>query len=98
MTVNMSVGGTASEPLPQGRLQVTNGSVAYAELPSGLSEMKGSLVFTRDRVHIDSLTARTRGCTPDLKGDSTFYNRQINFSLSPNGKDVHLRHAPRVSF
>jgi translocation and assembly module TamB len=97
MTVNMTVGGTASEPLPQGRLQVTNGSVAYAELPSGLSEMKGSLVFTRDRVHIDSLTARTGGGTLDLKGDATFYNRQINFDLAATGKGVRLRHPPGVS-
>ncbi len=97
MTVNMTVGGTASEPLPQGRLQATNGSVAYAELPSGLSEMNGSLVFTRDRVHIDSLTARTGGGTLDLKGDATFYNRQINFDLAATGKGVRLRHPPGVS-
>jgi translocation and assembly module TamB len=97
MTINMTVGGTASEPLPQGRLQVTNGSVAYAELPSGLSEMKGSLVFTRDRVHIDTLTARTGGGTLDLKGDATFYNRQINFDLAATGKGVRLRHPPGVS-
>ena len=97
MTVNMTVGGTASEPLPQGRLQVTNGSVAYAQLPSGLSEMNGSLVFTRDRVHIDSLTARTGGGTLDLKGDATFYNRQINFDLAATGRGVRLRHPPGVS-
>ena len=97
MTVNMTVGGTASEPLPQGRLQLTNGSVAYAELPSGLSEMQGSLVFTRDRVHIDSLTARTGGGTLDLKGDATFYNRQINFDMAATGKGVRLRHPPGVS-
>ena len=97
MTVNMTVGGTASEPLPQGRLQLTNGSVAYAELPSGLSEMNGSLVFTRDRVHIDSLTARTGGGTLDLKGDATFYNRQINFDLAATGKGVRLRRPPGVS-
>ncbi len=97
MTVNMTVGGTASEPLPQGRLQLTNGSVAYAELPSGLSEMKGALVFTRDRVHIDSLTARTGGGTLDLKGDATFYNRQINFDVAATGKGVRLRHPPGVS-
>jgi len=97
MTVNMTVGGTAGEPLPQGRLQLTNGSVAYAELPSGLSEMKGSLVFTRDRVHIDSLTARTGGGTLDLKGDANFYNRQINFDLAATGKGVRLRHPPGVS-
>jgi translocation and assembly module TamB len=97
MTVNMTVGGTVSEPMPQGRLQLSNGSVAYAGLPSGLSEMKGSLVFTRDRVHIDTLTARTGGGTLDLKGDATFYNHQINFDLAATGKGVRLRHPPGVS-
>ena len=51
MTVHMSVGGTLSDPLPQGTIQIQNGAGNYAGLPSGLSEMNGSLAFTRDRLH-----------------------------------------------
>lgn len=97
MTVHMNVGGTLGEPLPQGTISVNNGAANYAGLPSGLSEMNGSLVFTRDRVHIEQLTARTGGGTIEFKGDATNYNRQVNFNLTAIGKDVRLRYPPGVS-
>jgi len=97
VSMNMAVGGTLSDPFPQGRLELTNGSIAYAGLPSGLSELNGSLVFTLDRVHIENLKARTGGGTLDLKGDATYYNQQLNFNLTASGKDVRLRYPPGVS-
>jgi translocation and assembly module TamB len=96
-TIHMTLGGTLSEPLPQGSIEIKNGTANYAGLPSGLSEMNGSLAFTRDRIHIDQLTARTGGGTLDLKGDATNYNGQLNFNLTAVGKEVRLRYPPGVS-
>jgi translocation and assembly module TamB len=96
-TIHMTLAGTISQPLPQGTIQIKNGSAAYAGLPSGLSEMNGSLNFTKDRVHIEQLTARTGGGTLDLKGDATNFNGQLNFNLTAAGKDVRLRYPPGVS-
>lgn len=95
--MNLTVGGTIAEPLPQGHLKVVNSSLSYANLPSGLSELNGSLVFTRDRAHIETLTARTGGGTLDFKGDATYFNQQLNFNLSASGKEVRLRYPPGVS-
>ncbi len=97
VSIDMNVGGTVSDPMPQGHLQVSNGAVAYAGLPSGLSGMNGSLVFTRDRLHIEKLMARTGGGTVDLKGDATRYNKQFSFDLTATGKEVRLRYPPGVS-
>ena len=96
-TVHMTLGGSLGDPLPQGSIEVKDGAANYAGLPSGLSEMNGSLSFTRDRLHINQLTARTGGGTLDLRGDVTNYNRQINFNLTAVGKDVRLRYPPGVS-
>jgi translocation and assembly module TamB len=96
-TVNMTIGGTFDDPLPQGRFQVANGAVAYAGLPSGLTELNGSLLFSRDRLHIETLSARTGGGTLDLKGDATYMKRQLTFDLNATGKDVRLRYPPGVS-
>jgi translocation and assembly module TamB len=96
-TVHVMVGGTLDEPLPQGTVLVKNGAVNYAGLPSGLSEMNGSLSFTRTHMHIDSLTARSGGGTLDLKGDVTNFNQQLNFNLTATGKEVRLRYPPGVS-
>jgi len=96
-TVHVTVGGTLDEPLPQGRIEIKNGSASYAGLPSGLSEMNGSLLFTRDRVHIEQFTARTGGGLLDLKGDATNYTRELNFNFTAVGKEVRLRYPPGVS-
>ena len=97
VTMNLTVGGTITEPLPQGHLEVTNGSLSYAGLPSGLSELNGSLLFTRDRLHVETLTARTGGGTLNFKGDATYFNQQLNFNLTATGKGVRLRYPPGVS-
>ncbi len=97
IAMKVTVGGTLEDPLPQGTFQVTNGSLSYAGLPSGLSELNGSLLFTHDRMHIESLSARTGGGTLDLKGDATYFSRQLNFNLTARGKDVRLRYPPGVS-
>ena len=97
MSVHMTVEGTLSEPLPQGTIAVKNAAASYAGLPSGLSEMNGSLTFTRDRIHIEQMTARTGGGTLDLKGDATNYNRELSFNLTAIGKEVRLRYPPGVS-
>jgi len=97
VTMRLTVGGTLAEPLPQGRFQMSNGALSYAGLPSGLSELNGSLLFTRDRLHIETLTAHTGGGTLDLKGDANYFQRQLNFNLTATGKDVRLRYPPGVS-
>jgi translocation and assembly module TamB len=97
VTMNVTVGGTLAEPLPQGHFQVTGGSISYAGLPSGLGELNGSLLFTRDHIHIETLTARTGGGTLDLKGDAFYFKQQLNFNLTATGKDVRLRYPPGVS-
>ena len=97
MTVHMTLAGTVSEPIPLGTIEIKNGAANYAGLPSGLSEMNGSLAFTRDSIHIVQLAARTGGGTLDLKGDATNYNRQLSFNLTAVGKDVRLRYPPGVS-
>jgi translocation and assembly module TamB len=95
--MNLTVGGTWSEPLPQGSLRVANAAISYAGLPSGLNELNGSLLFTREQVHIETLTAHAGGGTLDLKGDASYFNQQLNFNLTAAGKDVRLRYPPGVS-
>ncbi len=97
VAMKLTVGGTVEDPMPLGTFQVTNGALSYAGLPSGLSELNGSLLFTRDHMHIGELTARTGGGSLDLKGDATYAGQQLNFNLTATGKDVRLRYPPGVS-
>ena len=95
--IHMSLTGTVRDPLPQGTIQVKDGTANYAGIPSGVSEMNGSLLFTRDRISIEQLTAKAGGGTLELKGDATNYNRQLHFNLTAIGKEVRLRYPPGVS-
>jgi translocation and assembly module TamB len=97
MTVHMVVGGTLSDPMPQGTIQIKNGTATYSGLPSGLSDATGTLSFTRDRLHIENLTGRTGGGTLEFRGDASYFNRQLNFNVTAVGRDVRLRYPPGVS-
>jgi translocation and assembly module TamB len=97
VAVNTTVGGTYDEPLPQGRIQFANGTITYANFPSGLSDLNGTVLFTRDHARIEALGARTGGGTVALKGDATYVNQQLNFNLAASSKDVRLRYPPGVS-
>ena len=97
MSVDMTLGGTIADPFPQGQIKLSNGAVTYAGLPSGLSEMNGSLDFNQNRIHIDTLTAKTGGGTLQLTGDANTYNHQLSFNVTAVGKDVRLRYPPGVS-
>ncbi len=95
--VALTVTGPIADPLLQGRVNVSHGSLAYADLPSGLSDMNGSFVFNKNRLQIQNLTARSGGGTLTLTGGATTYQGQINFDFSANAQDVRLRYPQGVS-
>ncbi len=97
VAVDLAVGGTIHKPTTQGRLQITNGSIAYSDLPSALSAINGSLVFNQDRLQIETLTAHVGGGVVTFGGYATAYNRQLNFDLTLQTQDVRLRYPPGVS-
>jgi translocation and assembly module TamB len=96
VTVAMRVGGTIGSPDFEGELQIAHGGISYIDLPSGLSEINGTLTFNRDRLSVRSLTAKTGGGNLDLGGYIT-YGRKINFDLTARGHEVRLRYPPGVS-
>jgi translocation and assembly module TamB len=97
VAMNLTVSGTASDPIIQGRLQVSDGVLSYADLPSGLSDMRGSLIFNQERMQIETLSAHTGGGTVTLGGFIAYYRSQFSFDLTGHGQDVRLRYPPGVS-
>jgi translocation and assembly module TamB len=97
LQTNVSISGTFANPALQGRLQISNGSIAYIDLPSALSNINGAIVFNRNRAEIETLTAYTGGGLISFRGFAASYNRQLNFDLGVTGQDVRLRYPPGVS-
>ena len=97
LTMDMTVTGTVSQPLVQGQLQIQKGAIAYLDLPSALSDINGSLSFNQNRLQVESLTARTGGGEVIFGGYATWYNRQLNFDLTLQEREVRLRYPPGIS-
>jgi len=97
VTVDMSISGTISKPVTQGRVRVENGAISYIDLPSALSDINGSLVFNQNRLQIESLTAHTGGGAVSFTGFANYYHKQLNFDLAVHGQDVRLRYPPGIS-
>jgi translocation and assembly module TamB len=97
VTINAALSGTLAKPLVHGRVQVEHGAIAYVDLPSGLTDIEGSVAFNQNRVEIENLSAHTGGGRVSFSGNATAYNRQLNFDLGVRGEDVRLRYLPGVS-
>lgn len=96
VSVAMKISGTWQQPTVGGEMQISNAGLSLIDLPNGLSEIKGTLVFNQNRLYIRSLTARTGG--GDLKlGGFIAFSQGLYFDLAATGTDVRLRYPPGVS-
>ena len=93
----MDVSGTLSKPVMQGRLQITDGAIAYLDVPSAFTGINGSLTFDQTRLQIESLTAHTGGGLVTFGGNAAWLNRQLNFDVTLQEQDVRLRYPPGIS-
>jgi translocation and assembly module TamB len=73
-----------------------NAGVSFIDLPNGLSDINGTMVFNENRLQIKSLTARTGGGSLNV-GGFIAYRRGLYFNLTATGKDIRLRYPPGIS-
>ncbi|HET6844584.1 MAG TPA: translocation/assembly module TamB domain-containing protein [Candidatus Angelobacter sp.] len=95
-TFTIAVQGTMAQPKMRGRIEVINGALSEADLPNGLSQINGHLVFAQDHVQIEELTAHTGGGELTL-GGFIAYRNGLYFDVTASGKDVRLRYPPGIS-
>jgi translocation and assembly module TamB len=95
-TFTVNIIGPSARPQLSGRLELKDASASLLDLPNGLSQITGSLVFAQDRMQIEKLTAHTGGGELDV-GGFIAYRNGIYFDLTAKGSDVRLRYPPGVS-
>jgi translocation and assembly module TamB len=93
----VQVRGTLSAPLLRGRLQVVNGGISDINLPSALSGLNGTFVFSQNQLTIENLTGHTGGGTISFNGRAQVVGPQVNFDLTGDAEAVRLRYPPGVS-
>jgi translocation and assembly module TamB len=96
VAVNASVQGTVSDPKVNGRAELKGASVSYADLPAGLENGNGVVLFNGDTATIQTLNGNSGGGTIALTGFVTRRN-DMRFSLRANARGVRLRIQQGVS-
>lgn len=95
--VNLDAGGTLSQPVLQGRLEVHNTFISHNDFPSGLSDLNGVVLFDRDRFQIESLNGTTGGGSIALTGSATYQSGVFQLDFGATAHGVRLRYPPGVS-
>jgi translocation and assembly module TamB len=96
IALTLRASGTLDRPSLQGQVQITNGNVSYVELPNGLADVNGTLVFTNDRLQIQSLRGHSGGGDVSMTGFIA-YQRGIFLNIAAQAQNMRLRYPQGVS-
>ena len=94
--LDVHLGGTMSQPQVRGSMDIANGGISAVDLPNGLSQINGRLIFAQDRMQIETLKAHTGGGDLDLKGYIAYRNG-LYFDVTGSSNEVRLRYPPGLS-
>ncbi|HUM05907.1 MAG TPA: translocation/assembly module TamB domain-containing protein [Terriglobales bacterium] len=97
MGVSLTVLGTRSNPLLQGRLEVKDTYVSHNDFPSGLSGLNGVLTFNQNRIQIEKLDGTTGGGSIGLTGSATYEKGIVSMDIGARARNVRLRYPPGIS-
>jgi len=93
-----SLGGTVADPTINGTLEVKNGSFFPENIPNGLSEVNGTVVFTRNRATLQKMTAKSGGGELALSGFLSFAGGgPLIYHLEGSAENVRVRYAGTIS-
>ena len=95
-TFQVEAHGPLANPNMEGRVDFQNGSLSLEDIPNGLSQLHGTLVFNQNRLEVKSLTAMTGGGPLSVSG-SLAYQNGIYADLSVTGKGIRIRYPQGVS-
>jgi translocation and assembly module TamB len=90
--LDLTVNGPMMQPAISGHINIEHGGLSMIDLPAGLGDINGSLVFNQDRLEVEKLTARTGGGLVTFGGFIT-YGKTIGFNLTASGKEIRFRYA-----
>ena len=95
-TFQVEAHGPLSNPNLQGRVDFLNGSLSLEDVPNGLSQLHGTLLFNQNRLEVKSLTAMSGGGLLSF-GGSISYQNGLYANLTATGKGIRIRYPQGVS-
>jgi len=92
-----TVRGSLSDPQINGRMTFEKAAFNIADVPNGISAASGTVIFTKDRATIQSLSGETGGGKIDLSGFASYGGGQLVFRLHARARAVRVRYPEGVS-
>ena len=90
--------GTLDTPRITGRIHIENASARVADFPTGLSAIKGDLIFDTTRIQFDNLTAQAGGGTLRLTGSVNYTERPIRYDITARSDSTRIRYPEGMSW
>jgi translocation and assembly module TamB len=94
--VQASVRGSLRDPQLAGRMDLKNASLYLSDLPNGVDNANGAVVFDRNRATIENLTTETGGGTVKFTGFIGFGSTLV-YRLQAVAEKVRVRYPEDVS-
>ncbi len=90
-TVEASIRGSLANPQLNGRMELKGASLYLSDLPNGVDNANGVILFDRNRATIDKLTADTGGGTVAFGGFVEFSSILV-YRLQARAQSIRLRY------
>src|SRR5262249_41570016 len=97
VTLDARVGGSLAKPLVNGTLGLQKASINYVDVPNGLTNANGQIVFNGNSATIRNLSAESGGGKVGLSGFLS-YTDMLRLGLRATASNVRVRSERGVSF
>jgi translocation and assembly module TamB len=95
--VNATIRGSLRDPQLNGRLEFASASLYMNDVPNGIDNASGAILFDRNRATVESMTAETGGGRIGFRGFLEFGDTLL-YRLQADVRQVRLRYPQDVSF
>lgn len=96
-TVKAAIRGNASRPLLDGRLEFQKASVNMIDMPNGISNANGVVLFNGEQAVIQSFTGESGGGQVKLAGFVRYAAEESLFRIQATANKVRVRFPPHAS-
>lgn len=81
-----------------GRVKLINASARTADFPTGLSNVKGDLVFDANRLFFDNVTGDSGGGILALSGSVNYSEKPLRYDITAKTERIRIRYPEGISW
>ena len=96
--MNASFEGTMDRPRIVGRVKLNNVFARSADFPTGLSNLKGDLVFDANRLFFENVTGEAGGGVIALTGTVNYSDKPLRYDISAKTDRLRIRYPEGMSW